>query len=184
MSLEQLEKAIDLLLEALKDTDTIVLVGGKGIGRICQRLPKQFSDDVIENLLTLCFKATESESTWHGACLALAELSRRGVLLVSRLPLAAKKTAEALLYDVRRGSHSVGAHVRDAAAYVCWSFARAYSKEDFQEIFLASLATPLLVTACLDAKLMLAAAASALFKNASVVSEVVVVLWKQPVKVT
>jgi hypothetical protein len=89
-SLDQLEKAIDLLLEALKDTDTIVRwSAAKGIGRICQRLPKQFADDVVENLLSSCFKATESESTWHGACLALAELSRRGVLLVTRLPFAA-----------------------------------------------------------------------------------------------
>ena len=165
-SLGQLEKAIDLLLEALKDTDTIVRwSAAKGIGRICQRLPKQFSDDVVENLLSSCFKATESESTWHGACLALAELSRRGVLLVTRLPFAAEKTAAALLYDVRRGSHSVGAHVRDAAAYVCWSFARAYSKSDFQEVFLGTLATPLLVTSCFDREVNVRRAASAAFQE-------------------
>ena len=165
-SLDQLEKAIDLLLEALKDTDTIVRwSAAKGIGRICQRLPKQFSDDVVENLLSSCFKATESESTWHGACLALAELSRRGVLLVTRLPFAAEKTAAALLYDVRRGSHSVGAHVRDAAAYVCWSFARAYSKSDFQGVFLGSLATPLLVTSCFDREVNVRRAASAAFQE-------------------
>ena len=165
-SLDQLEKAIDLLLEALKDTDTIVRwSAAKGIGRICQRLPKQFADDVVENLLSSCFKATESESTWHGACLALAELSRRGVLLVTRLPFAAEKTAAALLYDVRRGSHSVGAHVRDAAAYVCWSFARAYSKSDFQEVFLGSLATPLLVTSCFDREVNVRRAASAAFQE-------------------
>ncbi|CAL6386607.1 unnamed protein product [Bathycoccus prasinos] len=165
-SLDQLEKAIDLLLEALKDTDTIVRwSAAKGIGRICQRLPKQFSDDVVENLLSSCFKAIESESTWHGACLALAELSRRGVLLVTRLPFAAEKTAAALLYDVRRGSHSVGAHVRDAAAYVCWSFARAYSKSDFQEVFLGSLATPLLVTSCFDREVNVRRAASAAFQE-------------------
>jgi hypothetical protein len=165
-SLDQLEKAIDLLLEALKDTDTIVRwSAAKGIGRICQRLPKQFADDVVENLLFSCFKATESESTWHGACLALAELSRRGVLLVTRLPFAAEKTAAALLYDVRRGSHSVGAHVRDAAAYVCWSFARAYSKSDFQEVFLGSLATPLLVTSCFDREVNVRRAASAAFQE-------------------
>lgn len=35
----------------------------------------------------------------------------------------------ALHYDVRRGPHSIGAHVRDAAAYVCWAFARAYAPE-------------------------------------------------------
>jgi tubulin-specific chaperone D len=165
-SLEQLEKAIDLLLVALKDTDTIVRwSAAKGIGRICQRLPKQFSDDVVENLLSSCFKATESESTWHGACLALAELSRRGVLLVSRLSFTAQKAAEALLFDVRRGSHSVGAHVRDAAAYVCWSFARAYSKEDFQNVFTESLATPLLITACFDREVNVRRAASAAFQE-------------------
>ena len=29
-------------------------------------------------------------------------------------------------HEERRGPHSVGGHVRDAAAYVCWAFARAY----------------------------------------------------------
>ena len=33
---------------------------------------------------------------------------------------------KALAYDDRRGNFSVGAHVRDAACYVCWAFARAY----------------------------------------------------------
>ena len=53
------------------------------------------------------------------------------------------------LHDVRRGSHSIGAHVRDAAAYVCWAFARAYTpilmKEHFQ-----TLAPALLTVACYD----------------------------------
>ena len=35
----------------------------------------------------------------------------------------------ALVYDERRGCFSVGAHVRDAACYVCWAFARAYTPE-------------------------------------------------------
>jgi hypothetical protein len=33
---------------------------------------------------------------------------------------------QSLLYEVSKGSHSVGNHVRDAACYVCWAFARAY----------------------------------------------------------
>ena len=33
------------------------------------------------------------------------------------------------MYDERRGCFSVGAHVRDAACYVCWAFARAYSPQ-------------------------------------------------------
>jgi hypothetical protein len=56
---------------------------------------------------------------------------------------------KALHYDVRRGSHSIGAHVRDAAAYVCWAFARAYTpmlmKDHFQ-----MLAPALLTIVCYD----------------------------------
>jgi len=37
---------------------------------------------------------------------------------------------KALAYDERRGYFSVGAHVRDAACYVCWAFARAYEPEE------------------------------------------------------
>lgn len=44
---------------------------------------------------------------------------------------------------------SVGAHVRDAAAYVCWAFARAYTAADMLES-IAVLAPALLVTACYD----------------------------------
>lgn len=64
---------------------------------------------------------------------------------------------KALVYDERRGSYSVGqlelrlprtavchslslsflsllgAHVRDAACYVCWSFARAYEPEELRD---------------------------------------------------
>ena len=36
---------------------------------------------------------------------------------------------KALSYDEKRGNFSVGAHVRDAACYVCWAFARAYDPE-------------------------------------------------------
>lgn len=36
----------------------------------------------------------------------------------------------ALAYDELRGNFSVGAHVRDAACYVCWAFARAYEPQE------------------------------------------------------
>ena len=44
---------------------------------------------------------------------------------------------------------SVGAHVRDAAAYVCWAFARAYTAVDLADS-ITVLAPALLVTACYD----------------------------------
>ena len=39
----------------------------------------------------------------------------------------------ALRYDIRRGSASVGMHVRDSACYVCWAFARAYAPQDMTQ---------------------------------------------------
>jgi len=39
------------------------------------------------------------------------------------------KLKKALLYDINRGNYSVGAHVRDAACFVVWSFARSFYRE-------------------------------------------------------
>ncbi|CAN0583774.1 unnamed protein product, partial [Ectocarpus sp. 12 AP-2014] len=84
------------------------------------------ADDVVCSVLDL-FVEAEWDGAWHGGCLALAELARRGLLLPERLPRACPLVRRALAYDVRRGAGGVGAHVRDAACYVCWAFARAYS---------------------------------------------------------
>ncbi len=51
------------------------------------------------------FSDAEHDTAWHGGCLALAELARRGLLLPGRLPDLAQLMAFALQYDVRRGSH-------------------------------------------------------------------------------
>ena len=72
---------------------------------------------------------SETENSWHGGCLALAELCRRGLLLPERLNQCVAVLDKALIYDINRGNHSVGGNVRDAACYVVWSFARAYAPE-------------------------------------------------------
>ena len=51
--------------------------------------------------------------------------------------------------DVRRGPHSIGSHVRDAAAYVCRAFGRAYTNFDMKAV-LEQLAPHLLTVACYD----------------------------------
>lgn len=101
---------------------------------------------------------------WHGGCLALAELARRGLLLPSRLPTIAPVLQRALHYDVRRGPHSIGAHVRDAGAYVCWAFARAYSPELMQGS-ISVLASSLLTAACYDREVNCRRAAAAAFQE-------------------
>jgi hypothetical protein len=101
-----------------------VLIGA--VGRVTGRLPRLFADDVVGAVLEL-LNNSEGDASWHGGCLALAELARRGLLLPARLSEVVPRVMQALSYDVRRGAHSVGQHVRDAACYVCWAFARAYA---------------------------------------------------------
>jgi hypothetical protein len=82
----ELEDVIELLLNGLRDKDTIVRwSAAKGVGRVTSRLPsKNFADQVVESVLYL-FDESEGDGAWHGGCLALAEMARRGILLPSRL---------------------------------------------------------------------------------------------------
>lgn len=96
---ENLETVIEILLNGLRDKDTIVRwSAAKGIGRITQRLPQELAEDVVGSLLELFEENTlknksdgslnlsaVSDHTWHGASLAVAELARRGLLLPDRL---------------------------------------------------------------------------------------------------
>jgi hypothetical protein len=84
---QELELVLGYVLKALKDKDTVVRwSAAKGVGRVSARLPRESADDVISSLLDSCFGPCESDSAWHGGCLALAELARRGYLLPPRLP--------------------------------------------------------------------------------------------------
>ncbi|KAL2892431.1 Tubulin-folding cofactor D [Bienertia sinuspersici] len=131
---EIVEENIEVLLNGLKDTDTVVRwSAAKGIGRVTSRLTLSLSDEVLSSVLEL-FSPREGDGSWHGGCLALAELARRGLLLPISLPKVVNVVTKALHYDVRRGPHSVGAHVRDAAAYVCWAFGRAYTHTDMRNV--------------------------------------------------
>ncbi|KAK9143260.1 hypothetical protein Syun_012660 [Stephania yunnanensis] len=161
---EIIEEIIELLLSGLRDTDTVVRwSAAKGIGRITSRLTSSLSDEVLSSVLEL-FLQGEGDGSWHGGCLALAELARRGLLLPASLPKVVPVIVKALHYDVRRGPHSVGSHVRDAAAYVCWAFARAYNFSDMKNI-LERLAPHLLSVACYDREVNCRRAASAAFQE-------------------
>ncbi|WVZ59552.1 hypothetical protein U9M48_009677 [Paspalum notatum var. saurae] len=105
------EEIIDLLLTGLRDSDTIVRwSAAKGIGRITARLTPALSEEVLSSILQL-FSPGEGDGSWHGGCLALAELARRGLLLPSSFPDVIPVIIKALHYDVRRGPHSIGSHV-------------------------------------------------------------------------
>ena len=82
----EVEEVIEVLLCALRKESSIVRwSAAKGVGRIGARLPQDFAENVVEAILHL-FSVRENGSAWQGACLTLAELGRRGLILPSQLP--------------------------------------------------------------------------------------------------
>ncbi|CAB3999614.1 tubulin-specific chaperone D [Paramuricea clavata] len=161
---EDIEDIIEILLIGLKEKDTIVRwSAAKGVGRITGRLPKELADDIVGAVLDL-FSFQETDSAWHGGCLALAELGRRGLLLPQRLSEVVPVVLKALLYDERRGAISVGSNVRDAACYVCWSFARAYDPVEIKP-YIEEIARGLLIATLFDRDINCRRAASAAFQE-------------------
>ncbi|NWV39827.1 TBCD protein, partial [Grantiella picta] len=160
----EIENVVEQLLVGLKDKDTIVRwSAAKGIGRITGRLPKELADDVIGSLLD-CFSFQETDNAWHGGCLALAELGRRGLLLPSRISDVVPVMLKALTYDEKRGACSVGSNVRDAACYVCWAFARAYEPAELIP-FINHISSALVIAAVFDRDVNCRRAASAAFQE-------------------
>ncbi|XP_003464966.2 tubulin-specific chaperone D [Cavia porcellus] len=161
---EGVESVIEQLLGGLKDRDTVVRwSAAKGIGRMAGRLPQELADDVVGSVLD-CLSFQETDKAWHGGCLALAELGRRGLLLPSRLPEVVTVILRAVTYEEKRGACSVGANVRDAACYVCWAFARAYDPQELAP-FVAALASALVVASVFDRNVNCRRAASAAFQE-------------------
>lgn len=78
--------------------DTIVRwSAAKGVARISERLPPDFTDQVLDTVTglfaihsiaaaSLYDLPAIAESTWHGACLACAEMARRGLVAPEKLP--------------------------------------------------------------------------------------------------
>lgn len=161
---EEVETVIEHLLVGLKDKETIVRwSAAKGIGRVTGRLPKELADEVVGSVLD-CLSFQETDNSWHGGCLALAELGRRGLLLPSRLADVVPLIIKSLTYEEKRGACSVGSNVRDAACYVCWSFARAYEPTEL-EPFVHQISSTLLITTIFDRNVNCRRAASAAFQE-------------------
>lgn len=162
---DQVEDAMGKVIQALSHSSTIVRwSAAKGVGRITERLPSLCAEDVLDAVLEN-FVDVEKDGCWHGACLTLAELARRGLLLPRRLPDVVPHIVRAVHYDVRRGRTSVGAHVRDAACYTYWAFARAYSPFVLKP-YLTELSESIVLTSLFDREVNCRRAASAAFQEA------------------
>jgi tubulin-specific chaperone D len=165
------EDAMGRLLRALKHSSTIVRwASAKGVGRITQRLPALCGEDVVDALVETMDEDAENDRYWHGACLALAELARRGLLLPCRLGVIVPYVIRAMHFDVCRRSDgtsstmSMCAHVRDAACYCYWAFARAYSP-DVLRPYLPALSQAVVLASLFDREVNCRRAASAAFQE-------------------
>lgn len=71
---------------------------------------------------------------------------------------------QALYFDIRKGAHSVGSNVRDAASYVLWSLARAQSPSALAP-HAQNLAQRLVAVSLFDREIHIRRAASATFQE-------------------
>lgn len=159
---EDVEQALGVVLAALEHRDAVVRwSGAKGVGRIAARLDMVMAGEVVSHVLDT-FDTAGDEASWNGGCLALAELLRRGLVLphTEAFDRMLRAVEQAARFDVRRGAHSVGEHVRDAACYVVWAVARAYEADDVRG-YATRIAQAMLRVALFDRELHCRRAAAA-----------------------
>ncbi|KDQ62420.1 hypothetical protein JAAARDRAFT_189747 [Jaapia argillacea MUCL 33604] len=173
---DEVETVLTALFSGLQDRDTVVRwSAAKGIARIAERLPEDFADQVFGTVLelfavhgpaavSLSDLPAVAEGTWHGACLACAEIARRGLVTKDRLQEFVDWLAKALYFDIRKGAHSIGSNVRDAAAYALWSLARGQSVENLA-VYADTLSRSLVTVALFDREIHIRRAASAAFQE-------------------
>ena len=161
---DEVEQFTGYVVAALRDVSTPVRwSAAKGLGRIMTRLPAVCGEDVLDAILIM-FDDIEQDNGWHGACLALAELSRRGLIPVHRFDDVIPKIVEAIQYDVPRRQTSVGQNVRDAACYAYWATARAYAPGILKP-FVSQLCQSVVTTFLFDREVNCRRAASAAFQE-------------------
>ncbi|KAH8317763.1 hypothetical protein KR074_009400 [Drosophila pseudoananassae] len=161
---DAIEEVIEELLQALRSGgNDIRWSAAKGLGRVTNRLPKELADEVIGSVIDI-LNPLEPHEAWHGGCLALAELAKRGLLLPHRLEELVPLLMQALFYDEMKGYMSVGQHIRDSACYMCWAFARAYNPDDLKP-FVHKISSGLLTVAVFDREVNCRRAASAAFQE-------------------
>ncbi|KAH7912534.1 ARM repeat-containing protein [Hygrophoropsis aurantiaca] len=173
---EEVETILEDLFKCLQDRDTVVRwSAAKGIARLAERLPIDFSNQVLETILglfsihsiagaTVYDMPSIAEATWHGACLASAEMARRGLVLRESLAELLDWLSKALYFDIRKGAHSIGSNVRDAAAYVFWALARAQDPSALA-CHATKLAQSLAAVSLYDREIHIRRAASAAFQE-------------------
>lgn len=163
---ESFETIIDILLNALNDDSTNVRwSAAKGIGRMTDLLPMDFGDEIVQSVIQILErKEVVFHNGWHGSALAIAELTRRGLLLPNRLPFVIPLVIFMLQCNIRQGSQLIGTNIRDASCYVFWAFARAYDPRDLTP-YVLDIAVALIQVSLFDREITCRRAAAAAFQE-------------------
>ncbi|UYV63683.1 TBCD [Cordylochernes scorpioides] len=153
----EVEDVLAELLKGLQAQHNIVRwSAAKGVGRVAERLPRLLGQEVVGAVLE---RGGDGDAQ-QGACLALAELGRRGALLPEQLPVTLAAAHRALLYHPQRG----GMSVRDSACFLLWSLARTFPPAVLQP-HMPQIVADLLTTALFDREVNCRRAASAAFQE-------------------
>ncbi|GAA5998840.1 Cin1p [Rhodotorula paludigena] len=178
---DEVEVIVGELIEGLSHPDTISRYSAaKYLSRLSLVLPPDFAAQVVEAVLATFEEALApaereggtGEGKAQGACLAIGEMARRGLLsrqqegqkdLVARV---LDCTLQALAYDHLTSLHPVGSSVRDSASYVLWSLSRTMPSSLLSSRQTQRLAESLLCTACFDREVSVRRAASAAWQEA------------------
>ncbi|KAJ2930914.1 hypothetical protein H1R20_g6182, partial [Candolleomyces eurysporus] len=111
---QEIEQILEELLQSLEDKDTVIRYSAaKAIARVAEHLPSSFSSQIVDSVFALFAVHSiaaaalydlpaVAEYTWHGACLACAELARRNQITDSHMPDLVEWLSKALYFDIPR----------------------------------------------------------------------------------
>ncbi|KAI6129812.1 TBCD protein [Pisolithus croceorrhizus] len=158
---EELEVILDALFKAVQDRDTVVRwSAAKGIREALRAFAERFRRSSHGEHLHFfsIHTVAGATATWH------AEMARRALVPPTLLPNLLDWLSQALYFDIRKGAHSIGSNVRDAAAYVIWALARSQDRSGFSP-HASKLAEKLVAVSLFDRDVSIRRAASAAFQE-------------------
>ncbi|GAA6037600.1 hypothetical protein JCM8097_006134 [Rhodosporidiobolus ruineniae] len=180
---EEVEVIVGELLERLGHSDTLPRYSSaKYLSRLCLALPRSFSYQILSATLSSLGEALveaneqgladRAEGKVQGACLALGEMARRG--LIGRqdeedgeetMRRVVEGVLQALAFDHLHLTRSLGTSARDSAAYVFWSLSRTLPAAALPQPLAEKVANGLVCTALFDREVQVRRAASAAFQE-------------------
>ncbi|KAG8825053.1 hypothetical protein FRC19_000490 [Serendipita sp. 401] len=170
---DEIEGIIDDMLNGLRDRDTTIRwSAAKYIARIGSSVPNDLTSQLLDAILDIYQTHfveggelnTAAEPSWHGATLACAEFARQGLISGNNVPKTVNWVLKALFFDVKKGTHSIGSNVRDAACYFLWSLPRTLDPNAMRP-YATRLAQSLITLALFDREVHIRRAASAAFQE-------------------